>query len=112
MQHPRIGGPGLSLPGLLLPAVHKVTEASAKLDRRICALRCVEAIRLYAAVHDGQLPARLAAITEVPMPDDPMTGRAFQYELAGGTATLTASPPGRDQPYAFNSFKYEITIVR
>jgi hypothetical protein len=108
----RIGAPGLSLPGLLLPAVHKVTEASVKLDRRICALRCVEAIRLYSAAHGGQLPATLSAITEVPIPGDPMTGQPFQYDLSGGTATLTAAPPGRDPANAYNSFKYEITIVR
>src|SRR5262245_62200652 len=32
----RLGAPGLSLPGLLLPAVHKVSDASVKLDRRLC----------------------------------------------------------------------------
>lgn len=101
----RLGAPGLSLPGLLLPAVHKVSDAGVKLDRRLCGLRCVEAIRLYAAGHDGQLPATLAAITEVPLPSDPVTGRAFQYDVSGGTATLTAPPPG-------HSFKYEITIVK
>jgi hypothetical protein len=107
-----LGAPGLSLPGLLLPAVHKVTEAGVKLDRRICALRCVEAIRLHAAAHDGQLPGTLAAITAVPVPGDPMTGRPFQYEVSGGAATLTAPPYGGDPASAYNSFRYEITIVR
>jgi len=54
----RVGAPGLSLPGLLLPAVHKVSEAGVRLDRRICGLRCVEAIRLHAAGHGGQRPLR------------------------------------------------------
>jgi hypothetical protein len=108
----RLGAPGLSLPGLLLPAVQKVTDAGVRLDRRICALRCVEAIRLHAPAHGGQLPATLSAITEVPVPGDPVTGRAFQYAVAGGTATLTAPPHGLDPANAYNSFKYEITIVR
>jgi len=108
----RLGAPGLSLPGMLLPAVHKVSEASVKLDRRLCGLRCVEAIRLYAAAHGGQLPPTLAAMTDVPLPADPMTGRPFQYDLSGGTATLTAAPLGLDPASTYNSFKYEITIVR
>jgi hypothetical protein len=41
-----------------------------------------------------------------------MTGRGFDYEVADGTATLTAPPLGGGPASAYNSFKYEITIVR
>src|SRR5207245_2091276 len=34
---------------LLLPALHQVSAASARLERRVAALRCIEAIRLHAA---------------------------------------------------------------
>jgi hypothetical protein len=108
----RVGAPGLSLAGMLLPAVFRVSEASARLDRRIAALRCVEAVRLHAATHGGQLPASLAAIAEVPVPGDPITSRAFEYTVAGGTATLTAPPPDRSAPSPQNSFKYEIRIAQ
>jgi hypothetical protein len=107
----RSGGPGLSLAGMLLPAISKVRVAGARTDRQINALRCVEAIRLYAAAH-GKLPASLADVTEVPIPTDPMTGKPFEYHVADGQATLAGPPPGHEPPHAGNSLRYEITLRR
>ena len=68
-----------------------------RLDQRIALLRHVEALRLYAAEHDGTLPAKLSEIS-VPLPDDPFTGKPFRYEVAGDTAHLRGSPPlGEEQ---------------
>jgi hypothetical protein len=95
---------------LLLPAMEKVFMAQARLDRRIAALRCIEAIRLYAAAHDGKLPASLSDIKEAPIPMDPIFGKEFEYAVNGDKATLRAPPPwkGADQ-YAMN---YELTLQR
>jgi hypothetical protein len=79
---------------VLLPAAIKVYSAANRLDRRIAALRCVEAIRLHAAAHQGKLPANLSEITEVPIPIDPRTGKAFEYQAEGDTATLRG--PGQE----------------
>ena len=49
----------------------------------------MEAIRLYMASHDGQLPNSLGSITEVPIPDDPATGKPFDYKIDGQNAVLT-----------------------
>ncbi len=54
-------------------------QAAARLDRDLAALRCLEAIRLHAASHSGQLPERLEDITEVPVPPNPLTGQPFRY---------------------------------
>jgi len=64
------------VPGSILRHVHKVTARSRQGP---AGLRCVEAMRLYAATHDGNLPRRLEDITEVPIPVNPMTGRPFPY---------------------------------
>jgi hypothetical protein len=96
----------------LVPAVAKVTFAAARADRRIAALRCVEAIRLYAAAHDGKLPAALGDITEVPIPVDPVTGRAFEFRASGDHATLLAPPPPGQQPNENNTVNYELTLRR
>jgi len=93
-----------------LPAIGKVSAATAFLDRQIAALRCVEAIRLYAAAHDGKLPATLADIKEVPIPDDPMTGKPFDYKPEGDKAILSGSaPPGLGNNYGL---RFELTIAR
>src|SRR5439155_24713515 len=74
----------------LLPALGKCMHAQARLERTLAALRVVEALRLYAADHKGQLPDKLADVTAVPLPNDPVTGKAFEYKRDGDGAVLTA----------------------
>jgi hypothetical protein len=102
---------GLALAQNLLPASFKVVLAEARVERRLAALRVVEALRLYAANHDGELPAALADIKEVPVPDDPVTGRPFDYKREGARATLSAPAPAGDPPNPGNTLTYEITLT-
>jgi hypothetical protein len=88
-----------------LGAVKVTRMAIERNDRQIATLRVIEALRLYAAAHDGQLPKQLSDITEVPIPDDPVTGLPFEYELVGGKARLSG-PTFRDV-----ALNYEITIA-
>jgi hypothetical protein len=96
--------PALSLARELLPFVPRLMYARVRLDRTIAQLRCLEALRLYAASHEGKLPARLADVTEVPIPVDPATGQPFVYQVSGDGATLACpkSPilPPQDQKVA------------
>ncbi len=86
--------------------------ARTRIDRQIAALRCVEAIRLYAAAHDGNLPPSLDEIKEVPVPFDPVNGKPFTYRLAGDRAFFSCEPlPGQPATNA-NTPTYEITIQR
>jgi hypothetical protein len=82
---------------LFVPAMHKVRRAQARLDQRIALLRCVEALRMYAAAHDGRLPEKLSDCP-VPVPDDPFTGKPFLYKREGATAHLRGSPPRAANP--------------
>jgi hypothetical protein len=75
-----------------LPAFLKVRGAQARTDRRIAMLRSVEALRLYAAEHDGKLPTKLSDLS-VPVPDDPITGKPFAYKVDGTTAELHGAAP-------------------
>jgi hypothetical protein len=99
----------LTLFGTLLLNSQRVFRAQGRLEQRIALLRHVEALRLYAAEHEGKLPEKLSDI-EVPLPVDPFTGKPFHYKLEKETAHLRGSSPrGQEKVPAYN-VHYEITI--
>lgn len=72
----------------------RAKNAQAGCERNIAMLRTVEAIRMYAAAHDAQLPPSLAAL-EVPAAVDPFTGKLLQYEIKDDHAVIKGLPvPG------------------
>jgi hypothetical protein len=93
-----------------LPAISKVYARTGMLDRRIAALRCMEAIRLYAAAHDGKLPGALNDITEVPVPMDPMTGKNFEYQVDANKIRLSAPAPTGMQSFPQNTLTFELVL--
>jgi hypothetical protein len=82
---------------MLLPAVLKVKGAQTRIEQRLAYLRIIEAIRLYAHEHGGQLPATLDDI-KLPLPNDPFTGKPFEYSVKDGAATLHGEPPYKNAP--------------
>jgi hypothetical protein len=93
---------------IFLPATQRINFLDARLAREIAMLRCVEAIRMYAADHDGKLPRSLAEISAVPVPSDPLNGGSFHYELTGGKAVLESAIPPDGGPR--DGLRYEITL--
>jgi hypothetical protein len=93
---------------IFLPGLQRVVAVEARLERNLAALRIIEALRLHAAAHDGKLPSKLAGITEVPVPNDPGTGRSFEYQLDDATATLISQAPSAEK--ARNGIRYRVTI--
>jgi hypothetical protein len=108
---PRSDAAALPIAPLLLPAVSKVFKARVRVDRRIAGLRAVEAVRAYAAGHDGKLPATLADVKEVPVPLDPATGKPFRYAVKDGVATLSAADLPEDPPGS-NKVHFELTMQK
>jgi hypothetical protein len=90
-----------------LPAVQKVQLSKVRLARKLAALRVIEALRMHAAAK-GQLPDKLDEVTVVPVPDDPGTGRPFEYKRDGATATLISRIPGESQETT--GMRYTITL--
>jgi hypothetical protein len=88
-----------------LGAVRVTRMAIERNDRQFATLRVIEALRIYAAAHDGQLPKQLSDISEVPVPDDPVTGLPFEYRLEDGKARLSG-PTFREV-----ALNYEITMA-
>jgi hypothetical protein len=93
-------------------SVGKVFKANARAQRKLDMLRCVEAIRAYAAAHDGKLPTALTDVKEVPIPLDVVTGKPFAYTVNGAQATLEAPAVNKDVKPDFQAVVYEITVAR
>jgi hypothetical protein len=87
----------------------RVKMAQARLDQRIGLLRCVEALRIFAAEHEGKLPALLDD-TQLPLPVDPFTGKPFAYQLDGATAIVRGTPPPSEEKNPAYNVRYEVTI--
>jgi len=90
-NHSHTKGIKVNLFTTLLPALSRIAFLQARLDRNIALLRTIEAIRMFAAEHSGQLPGSLAEINSVPIPSDPVTGKDFIYRrIDERTARLEA----------------------
>jgi hypothetical protein len=90
---------------MLLPAIIKTKTAETRSQWTIARLRIFEALRIYAAGHDGKLPDKLEDITEVPIPRNPFDDKPFFYHCDGNRAVLDCAdgPPGVP-------WRYEITM--
>jgi hypothetical protein len=73
------------------PSLRPAMMAELRLDRRIAALRVIEAVRLFAVDHGGAMPSSLNQITAVSVPDDPSSGKPFDYICTENSAILASS---------------------
>lgn len=91
-----------------LPAIQKVQQADVRIQRRLAILQAIEALRMHTAANNGDLPAKLADLTVVPVLDDPGTGRPFEYQRDGKTAILVSRMPGEVPGYT--GLRYRLTV--
>jgi hypothetical protein len=77
----------------LAPAHDRTRVISKRLTNNLNGLQCVEAIRHYAATHDGQLPKTLSDISQIEVPKDVVSGKAFEYRLTSAGAVLKSAMP-------------------
>jgi hypothetical protein len=79
-------------------------------ERKIDALRVIEAIRAHLATHDGKLPQRLSDITELSLPVDPLTNQPFDWKVSENVGRLSAaSIPGASGPTSA-AFEYVLRV--
>jgi hypothetical protein len=92
----------------LRPAHDMVLKQMNHVDRKIAALQCIEALRLYAGTHDGKLPQLLSDVIDIKIPVDPVTKKPFSYKSTGSEAVLelegTKGSDGRD------AVRYELKL--
>ncbi|MHC4560103.1 MAG: hypothetical protein ACYS80_22685 [Planctomycetota bacterium] len=81
-----------------------------RLDRNVAALRGIEAIRLYAAAHNGKFPNELSDITQASVSDDPDMQKLIIYRRSGSKAFLEApTAQGTADKY---TFRYELSLKK
>ena len=73
-------------------------------------LQAVESMRLHLAANKGVVPARLSDVTIVAVPDDPQTGKPFEYAVVPDGFTLSAPATEGQTPHAGNSFRYHVQV--
>ena len=96
--------------GWMVPSVSNARLNIVMVDLQIALLQCIEAIRAYAAIHNGNMPDSLADLVETPAPLDPVTGQSFGYEVNANVAVLTAPVPAGGRPD--QGSRYEISVAR
>jgi hypothetical protein len=96
---------------MVLPAIQRAYQANVRLERQIAALRCVEAIRMYAA-RESRLPEKLEDITDVVLPNDPLFDKPIDYKIEGDKGILLLPNWPDDKPTTSNNFRYEITLAK
>jgi hypothetical protein len=102
--------PVLKTLALSLPALDRVHFAGTRTDRAIAALRVIEAVRMHASANDGKLPSRLDLVKLVPVPNDPVTGQPFGYEVRENTFVLTGPAPAGQAANPGNTLTYEVMV--
>ncbi|MBN1360471.1 MAG: hypothetical protein JW993_07760 [Sedimentisphaerales bacterium] len=91
------------------PAYERTRQLARRLSADIGARQCLEALRHYAATHDGWLPAELDDISGVELPNDPVTQKPFMYRLDGDKAVLETAAPEGGSPR--ETMRLEITVA-
>ncbi len=106
--------PAIAIAGLLAPAMGRSPLRPHSHGAKGRGIALSGGMRLYAASHEGRLPASLNDVKEVPIPVDPFTGKAFEYEATGNRASLygiaVTSPDRRPLPQ--DALYYEIVMKR
>ncbi len=95
----------------LLPHIVKLRRTQGQLEQQIALLRHVEALRLYAAEHDGNVPAELSDIP-VPLPIDSVTGMPFDYAVEGATAHVRGRSIRGEKKDLESDVHYQVTVQK
>ena len=94
----------------LKPAHDRMLIIQKRFGNNLNVVQCVEAIRHYAATHDGQLPEKLSDITDLELPKDVFTGKPFEYRRTDkGAVVQSLMPEGGD---AVDMTRYEVVVKK
>jgi hypothetical protein len=84
---------GAMITGMIAPAISQVRSAGYRAQAKINLLMAIESLRNHAAVH-GKFPESLDKL-ELPVRENPMTDKPFQYSLENGKAVIVFESDAR-----------------
>jgi len=92
-----------------LKAAHdRMLHIANRFVNNLNVIQCVEAIRHYAAIHDGRLPEKLSDITDLELPKDVFNDKPIEYRrTARGAVVQSAMPAGG---HAVDMTRYEVIL--
>jgi len=93
-----------------LPWIRVAFSARLRYERKINLLRAIEALRVHAAEY-GRFPDKLEDVSIVPIPNDPYTGKPFEYSASGGVAKLS-TPHDETWTVSTGAVLYELELRR
>lgn len=96
----------------LIPSVAQVLHAEWRLLTHQRVLLVLEAIRLHASQHGGQLPQSLDEITVVPVPRHPVTQAPFPYQRTPDGAVLEAPISFEGAPTILARFELKPAVTK
>lgn len=95
---------------ILDPAHERMRMIERRATTRLNALQSLEAIRHYAATHNGQLPEKLSDISQMEVPNDMISDKSFEYRrTATGAVLQSAIPEGGNER---DAIQYEIVLKK
>ena len=105
---------GAAIIGLLFPAVRAAQTAGIRQEYLLNRLMTIEALRMHAAHHDGELPQALDKLAPVPAFPNPFSGQLFDYSLdnSGGVQTVTLVGEVPESAIAHEEDRAAIRVIR
>lgn len=85
--------PSKVLMQLLIPALQAADSAALRCNVTHKQLMLLQALRAYAAAHDGKLPETLVALQPLPALPNPESGEMFQYERLSDNEAIVRRKP-------------------
>ncbi len=93
---------------VLKPAHDRMLHIAKRMQNNLNVLQCVEAVRHYAATHDGRLPEKLDDITSLELPKDAFSGNTLEYRRTAAGAVVQSSMPEGGDPVDVT--RYEVIL--
>lgn len=97
---------------MLFPAINNVVDANLRTRLSRNRLTTLEALRHYAATHDGNLPKDLESLVDTPAPIDPYTERPFAVQATREGETqvvrMTSEVPHLQEAFRTLSVRFSI----